>query len=322
MGLAFGPPRHKANPIEDFRLDISRPFLGKSGKIKGISVNSLVRQVTAAPLLSRLALTIFLARVGDRNPRGMEGAAHLGASLAAHLGVTAKQLGEPQTPLCAGWERELEAAMPALLALSQAYDQLLASGCTPLTVMGRCASGLATLPMVARHRPDACIVWFDAHGDSNTPATTPSGYLGGLVLTGTAGLWKSGLGDDLKLSNVVLVGARDIDPAEQALIDAGTLRLVSPGENLAARLREAVGERAVYVHIDCDVLEPGLVPTEYSVPGGLSFPELRSACEALAHNEVVGLEVAEFESRWAATDEPASPFGLIDALQPLLRAMN
>jgi arginase family enzyme len=188
--------------------------------------------------------------------------------------------------------------------------------------MGRCASGLATIPQVARHRPDSCVVWFDAHGDSNTPATTTSGYLGGLVIAGAAGLWDSGLGSDLQLSNVVLMGARDLDPSEQKLIDAGMLRLVPAGADLAARLGEAIGQRPVYVHLDCDVLEPGLVPTEYSVADGLSFADLHAACAALARNEVVGLEVAEFEARWRETGEPASPTALIDALEPLLRALR
>ncbi len=277
---------------------------------------------TATATSAKLVMTIFLARVGDRNPRGMEGAAVLGAALAARVGVQAKRLGEPQAPLCAGWERELQAARPALFALAESYDQLLAAGCTPLTVMGRCASALATLPPVARHRPDACIVWFDAHGDSNTPASTKSGYLGGLVLAGAAGLWESGLGCDLNLSNIVLVGARDIDPAEQALIDASTLRLVPPGADLAARLAEAVGKRAVYVHIDCDVLEPGLVPTEYSVAGGLSLADLQMACKTLADNEVVGLEVAEFEATWTGTDKAASTAELIEALWPLITRLH
>jgi arginase family enzyme len=44
-----------------------------------------------------------------------------------------------------------------------------------------------------RYRPDAKIVWFDAHGDFNTPETTPTGYLGGMVLSALCGLWESGL---------------------------------------------------------------------------------------------------------------------------------
>ncbi|WP_275477567.1 arginase family protein [Aureimonas ureilytica] len=41
----------------------------------------------------------------------------------------------------------------------------------------RCAVSIATLPVVAKHHPDACVVWFDTHADLNTPESTTSGYL-------------------------------------------------------------------------------------------------------------------------------------------------
>jgi arginase len=180
---------------------------------------------------------------------------------------------------------------------------------------------LATLPIVAKHRPGTCIVWFDAHGDINTPDTTLTGYLGGMVLTGAAGLWDSGLGGDLDLKDVVLVGARDLDPAERALIDAGAPTLVTAGSNLAQRLSSAIADRAIYVHIDCDVLEPGLVPTEYRVRGGLTFDDLRESCHVLAHNEVVGLEIAELEATPGDAAAASSIAGLVDALEPLITRM-
>jgi arginase len=269
-----------------------------------------------------LALTLFAGRVGDRNPRGMEGAQLLGDAIARQLRIQPTRIGMPRPPLSAGWQAELDAARAELSALSQTYDALLKAGSRALTVMGRCATGLATLPQVAKHRPDACVVWFDAHGDSNTPATSASGYLGGLVIAAAAGLWDSGLGAGLPLANVVLVGARDLDPPERKMIDAGSLRLVAPGPDLARRLKEAIGERPVYVHIDCDVLNPGLVPTEYSVEDGLSFADLRAASEILAMNEVIGLEIAEFEGRWSDTGKAASPTALIDALYPLIDAIR
>jgi arginase len=276
----------------------------------------------ATKALSRLALTIFQGRAGDHNPRAMAGTALLGQALAQRTGASPLLLGHPDTPLNARWDRELDAARPALLELAATYDRLLTAQCTPLTVMGRCACALATLPAVAHHRSDACIVWFDAHADSNTPSNTMTGYLGGLVLTGAAGLWDTGLGSGLEFSNVILVGARDIDPPEQELIDAGTLRLVTPGSDLAASLHTAIGERAVYIHIDCDVLEPGIVPTDYRVEGGLSLEDLHAACETLARNEIVGLEVAEFEATWQETGMAASTAEICDALQPLIDAMS
>lgn len=163
------------------------------------------------------------------------------------------------------------------------------------------------------------MVWFDAHADSNLPSNSASGYLGGLVLTGAAGIWPTGLPSGLKLHNVVLVGARDIDPTEQALIDSGSMQLVKPGHDLADRLANAIGQRPVYVHLDCDVLEPSIVPTEYLVEGGLTLADLQqAAATTLAHNQVIGLEIAEFQACWPGSDVEVSPEPLIDALSPLL----
>jgi arginase family enzyme len=162
-------------------------------------------------------------------------------------------------------------------------------------------------------------VWFDAHGDSNTPKSVPNPYLGGMVISGAAGMWESGLGAGLRFSSVVLVGARDLDPDERALIAAGTLTLVHVGPELGERLARAVGTRPVYMHLDCDVLDPGIVPTEYVSPGGLTLQDLREACDVLARNEVIGIEIAEFEATWAKDDSPCSPAALLEALEPMLR---
>ncbi len=260
--------------------------------------------------------------MGIAIPAGMAGAALLGAQFSARTGISPVRLARPEAPLAVGWDLELEAARPSLSELARTFERVLATGRSPLTTMGRCACALATLPMVARRLPDARIVWFDAHADANTPDSTVTGYLGGLVLTGAAGLWNTGLGGDLNMSNVVLVGARDIDPAEREFIAAGAPQLVAPGANLAGRLRAAVGDFPVYVHLDCDVLNPGIVATEYSVPGGLSLADLRSACATLANNEIIGLEVAEFEATGKVSADARCASKLIDALQPLLDAMR
>jgi arginase len=264
------------------------------------------------------ALTICQSGAGDRNTRAMLGARLLGEALAARVGATPTLIGQVTAPVGGTWQEELAAARPRLRSLVDALDSVFSAKRTSITTLTRCAVALATLPVVARHRPDVCIVWFDAHGDINTPDTTRSGYLGGLVLTGAAGHWDSGLGGDLDLKDVVLVGARDLDPAETVLIDAGAPTLVTAGPNLAQRLRSAIADRAIYVHIDCDVLEPGLVPTEYRVPGGLTFDDLRDACRVLAGNEVVGLEIAELEAAPGDARVASSIAGLLDALEPLI----
>jgi len=145
------------------------------------------------------------------------------------------------------------------------------------------------LPAVAKHYPSVCVIWFDAHADLNTPEATISGYLGGLALAGPAGLWSSGLGAGFRLDQVVLVGARDLDPFEQDLIDQNRIPVVEPGSNLAKDLRNAIAGRPVYVHLDCDVLNPGIVPTDFVVEGGMSLDDLHTCAVVIAENDFVGI---------------------------------
>jgi arginase family enzyme len=260
---------------------------------------------------------VFQGRAGDHNDRGMAGAAVVGAALSGRLGVEPVVVGTPEPATGGSWETELPAALPALRALAAAHAGILAAGDVPVSALSRCAAGLATVPTVAARHPDARVVWLDAHGDLNTPAQSASGYLGGLVLSAAAGWWDSGLGAGLDPANVVLVGARDLDAAEQALVDDGTIALAS-GPDLLDVLDRHVGEHPVFVHLDCDVTEPGLLPTEFSVPGGLDLAALRAVAERLAQNPLAGLEIAEFEAQGDPADGEARAGALLDAITPLL----
>lgn len=272
--------------------------------------------------MKQVGLTIFCARAGDHNNLAMPGAVAVGMALSRRLGIPATTIGAPEAALNAGLETELAAAMPELLALSAHFDGLLERRLTPLSALSRCAVSLASLPVLMRHRPDACVVWFDAHADLNTPQTTMTGYLGGIALAGPAGLWDSGLGNGLPLSSIILVGARDLDPAEQALVDAGTVRLVAPSGDYLSALRVALGGRPAYIHLDCDVLEPGIVPTDFRVPGGFTLAELHVICRVLAEVELVGLEIAEFENAWSEDGAAVSPDALLDALEPIISRLG
>jgi arginase family enzyme len=265
-----------------------------------------------------------MGRAGDRNARAMRGATALGEALGKRTGRQPRLVGAPGQPIPGGWAAQLEAAAPNLEQLGAQVGEILDRGARPLSTMGRCAASIATLPQVARRRPDAAIVWFDAHGDCNAPtdgAGSETNYLGGMVLTGAAGLWRTGLGADVDLSQIVLVGSRDLDPPERARIERGEVELVEVGPDLGVRLREAVRGRAVYVHIDCDVLDAGLVPTEYQVPGGLSLRDLAEACAVLAECEVLGVEIAEFEGEWPS-GEIDDGSRLIEAVEPLLHKLG
>lgn len=268
------------------------------------------------------SITAFQGRVGDRNNLGIPGALALAASLAMDRGLPLFTVGQPASALNTDWKVELEAAVPDLRRLAAHLSDQFAKGHCPITVLNRCAASIATIPRVLAQRSNACIVWFDAHADLNTPTSSTSGYLGGLALSAPAGLWDSGFGGQLQLHDIVLVGARDLDPYEQQLVSSGQVRLVpADSTDLAGAILEAVAGRPVYVHLDCDVLEPGIVPTDFQVPGGLSLESLHQACSGLARLDLVGLEIAEFQYSWSENMEPVSPLALIEALRPLLIAI-
>ncbi len=263
-------------------------------------------------------LIAFTGAVADRNPKGLTGAVVMAQALAHHIGLSLETLAGSGFTGKATWPEGLDVAYDNLRSLQTAYERLLAASDTPILAMSRCAAGLATVPAVAKAHPGLCLVWFDAHGDSNIPETSQTKYLGGMVISAATGLWDSGFGSGVPLDQVVLVGARDLDPAEQALIDSGRLTHVAAGEDIARRLSEAVAGRPVYIHLDCDVLDPGLVPTEYAADNGLSFADLHACAEVLARSEVLGLEIAEYEATWPDGRE-GSPDGIVTALEPVLK---
>ncbi|MGE6783573.1 arginase family protein [Ensifer adhaerens] len=269
-----------------------------------------------------IALTCFQGRAGDHNDLGIPGAKSIASHLGRRFELETVVIGEPEPALNGHWTVELEAAMAALRRMHHRFDALYAGGAVSLAATSRCAVSLATLPAVAKHHKDAVVVWFDAHGDLNTPEASSTGYLGGLALSGPCGLWQSGLGDGLSIANLVLVGQRDLDPFETELIATKQIPHIRPGANLPQRLAEAVAGRPVYIHLDCDVLNPGIVPTDYQHEDGLSLDDLRAACAVLARSEVVGLEIAEFQNVWEEGGDPVSPEPLVDALEPLLEKLR
>src|SRR5204863_1585564 len=96
----------------------------------------------------------------------------------------------------------------------------LAGGSFPLLSAGNCSVALTTLAAVRRHRPDARVLWLDAHGDFNTPETTKSGFLGGMPLAGAVGEWDAGLGaEPFPPEQVVMAGVHDLDPRERELLE-------------------------------------------------------------------------------------------------------
>jgi arginase len=138
------------------------------------------------------------------------------------------------------------------------------------------------------------LVWFDAHGDFNTPHTTISGMLGGMPLAVCAGLalprWREGahIGAPLPTNRIILVGARNLDASEEALLRATDVVLAAPAPGLpGAALAQAVADLAaqvdlIYLHIDADILDAALQPNHSTVePGGPDLEQTLAAVETV-----------------------------------------
>jgi arginase len=132
----------------------------------------------------------------------------------------------------------------------------------PLVLGGCCCAHIGAVEGLATRHGRIALVWLDAHGDLNTPESSPSGNLWGMPLRM---LLDSGAVD---AQDVLLLGARNLDPPEQEFIASIGLR-TEP-----SALGDAVdGTAGVYVALDCDALEPKGIRAFMPEPGGLSLAE-------------------------------------------------
>ncbi|WP_194422417.1 arginase family protein [Microbacterium abyssi] len=269
-------------------------------------------------MAQEFGIVVSQGRVADRTDGALRGAHAAGAALGEYLGRTPAVVGTPSPSAVDDWRDALPAARPTLEALRNALRDVLDAGDTPLLVTNTCAASLGTLPTVAERHPDAVVLWIDAHGDFNTPETTGSGYLGGMVLAAACGLWDSGHGAGLDPEQVIVVGGRDIDPAEAELLSRAGVQVLSPAESTPKRVAELVTGREVWIHVDWDVLEPGYIPAAYRVAGGLRPHQIADIFAAL-RDQVRGVEFAEFEYGDAEVPANVSVELILETFQALRR---
>lgn len=269
--------------------------------------------------MTRHAVIVSQGRVADRTDGALVGARLTGDALASLLDVDPVRVGTPTKARDDDWTDSLPAANTVLTELRSALARALDIASIPVLATNTCAASLATLPEVAERFPDAVVLWIDAHGDFNTPDTTGSGYLGGMVLSAACGLWDSGHGAGLNPTQVALVGARDIDEAEQELLTAAGVRIFSPAESTPAAVSQFVAGRPLWIHVDWDVLEPGYIPAAYKVPDGLRPHQISAIFAALPTESIRGVELAEFEAGEPDPPEHLSVELILETFQHLIR---
>lgn len=218
--------------------------------------------------------------------------------------------------------RRLSSLMSARQAVRDAVAGLTESGEPIVVIGGDCSVTLGALDALAD--PDLAVVWLDAHGDLHVPETSPSGAFGGMALRAVLGEGEPALRSSGAISSkrVVLVGARDLDIAEDVyLADTGLRTLTASDLADPSALAEAVtatGAAAVYVHIDVDVLDPSAFSAVSSaVPFGADPAELVAALRQLRQRlPLRGATIAGFapSSPDAALEDSPTVLRLIGAL--------
>jgi arginase len=179
----------------------------------------------------------------------------------------------------------------------------------PLVLGGDHSVGLGTLGGLAAMHGVGGVLWIDAHGDLNTPASSPSGNVHGMVLAAALGLVDEGLESEswalpaVDPNRVALVGVRSLDKAERALLHESNIRVYTMSDidriGVERAIRESLSHIAgpgfVHVSLDMDVIDPDVAPgVGTPVRGGLSYREAHLAMELVAESGLLGsLEVVE-----------------------------
>ncbi|MHA2224523.1 MAG: arginase family protein [Candidatus Hodarchaeales archaeon] len=161
----------------------------------------------------------------------------------------------------------------------------------PLILGGNCNTALGTL--AAFDDTQVGVIWFDAHGDFNTPETTPSGFFDGMPLAIVTGqcyndFWeKIGKNHPVQESHTLHVGVRDLDLKERESLERTEVSVISANDFKSGELTKVFLPKLnelrsqiqnVYLHIDIDVIDPQEAPgVDYKSPNGLTSTDVAKA---------------------------------------------
>jgi arginase len=193
--------------------------------------------------------------------------------------------------------------LPIILAvcneLAHLVEDSVRQGGFPIVLGGDHSIAIGTLAGLCRARKaQPGLIWIDAHGDLNTPLTSPSGNVHGMPVS--IALEER----SISLERTVLIGLRDIDAGERRRIRELGVRAYSMSdvdrlgmERVMEAAMAVVGSdpRSVHVSFDMDGIDPREAPgVGTSVPGGLTYREAHLAMEMVAQAGIIGsLEVTE-----------------------------
>jgi arginase len=245
------------------------------------------------------------------------------ADLEAHLeqlGHHVQDFGDldvviPETqPVGLGKLRYKEAILETCGQLMKEVERSLAEGLMPLVLGGDHSLAIGSVAGSTRHfaaqGADLGLIWFDAHGDANTPDTTPSGNIHGMALAINLGLGDpdlvnlGGRAPKIEPRHTVLIGVRDLDLGEREILKRTGCTVYTMRDIDERGMRDVVdeavriagdGTAAVHVSFDLDVVDPEDAPgTGTPVWGGITYREAHLAMEMIQDRaKIAAIDVVE-----------------------------
>jgi arginase len=189
--------------------------------------------------------------------------------------------------------------------LAIAVREAISASRFPIVLAGNCNTAVGTVSGLGTEATG--VAWFDAHADFNTPETTTSGFLDGTAVAIITGRCWTQLAasvpgfSPIPDERVCLIGTRDIDSLESALLDDSAVTVVSPRQirDKLSRSLQVLSQHVdrVYVHFDLDVLDASVaVANAFAVGGGLTVDDARYALSTIGGRfEIAGVTLSAFD---------------------------
>jgi arginase len=235
------------------------------------------------------------------------------------LGHSVKDIGnifvpQPESqPIGSQRLKYLEPIVQVSEELREAVASALQADEFPLILGGDHSIALGSISGVSQEYREVGIIWIDAHGDFNTEETSPSGNIHGMILAALCGLGHEQLRNvggwtpKLQPSNIVIIGARDLDLGEQDLLRSNHVHVFTMTDidrlSMSVVMERAIAlagrqEHAIHLSLDMDSLDPREAPgVGTPVRGGLSYREAHLAMEMIANShQLVSMDVVEVNS--------------------------
>ncbi|MGN7386295.1 arginase [Sporosarcina sp. SAFN-015] len=226
------------------------------------------------------------------------------------IGHTLKDEGDIQVSSVEHKDREatnlknLEEVVQATSELANRVAEVVEKGNFPLILGGDHSIAIGTIAGLSSTYKNLGVIWYDAHVDMNTAETSPSGNIHGMPLAVLMGRGHERLvnifkeGQKVKPENIVIIGARSVDPGERLLIKDLGIKVFTMHEidrdGMTSVMKEAIAYLqaknvdGVHLSLDLDGLDPLYTPgVGTPVPGGISYRESHLAMEMLEDSGMI-----------------------------------